>query len=88
MFGKRETRVVIVNMDKIPGENNNYVLGRISGIMAGICDPYKEDKTYVNVQPDGSNLMIMKVKASGSEFRKLKEALKAHYPGICTCEGI
>ena len=80
---------------EIKGDVNEYVLGRISGIIAASCD---EGQIYPNTvicdvskYPWRKHKVIsneMRVDATADEFQKCRTLINKYYPNLCTyfCE--
>ena len=74
-----------VNMEKA----NSYIVGRISGIMAAICqgDPCDTDHCYANeevyrIEDDGSHTPVsetLSVLTCEDFYEKFKKVVEAHY---------
>lgn len=79
---KRKHTILV--KDDMPYEHREYVQGRISGLMVGLCygDPYDErDYGYSHTRTDEG--LIMVVDCAEEVFTTFKDYVEKLYPNVC-----
>ena len=61
---------------------NDYVRGRIRGIMNGICERYDIEGIYGNAK-DSNGGFTFHVKCTAWRYRKFMKIINTTYPGLC-----
>lgn len=62
---------------------NQYVVGRISGILEAICGDRRDLKRFANGSVEGFNFVIIRVETIGWKFRKARKVIEQLYPKKC-----
>lgn len=63
--------------------SNQYIVGRISGILETICGDRKDLTRYTNVSVDDMNFEIIRIEATERKFRKARKIIEQLYPNKC-----
>ena len=79
MMKERMYKILVKDCD------NDYVLGRINGMIRALSDTGTDDSYEYSIQ--GFNyspaLHIIRFKATYWNYRKVRKALERHYPDLC-----
>lgn len=61
-------------------DDNDYVLGRISGMMDAICNPENEPAFATYHIPEGTGLTV---ECTQEQYDKFTKMVEKNYPGLC-----
>ena len=71
---------------------NEYILGRISGIMYALAgatpDKAKKRCGYANTRDNDMEMMIFRVNTTKLRYGLMRKHIEAAYPGLCVFEKI
>ena len=61
---------------------NDYIRGRISGILYTICD-YPNGVKYPVLRNDLTNMELFRTKCTPEQYGQFKKIIEEFYPGLC-----
>lgn len=79
MMGEKVYKILVKDC------TNEYILGRISGMIRALGDPNSKNEYEFALKgfPYSPNFRVLRVKTTYWRYRKIRKALEKHYPGMC-----
>ena len=75
--GKNVKQIIVTD------PTNEYVLGRISGILRCLGGSRKDNVGFAQFSKRGSGYRVLQVKTTDEKFEKARKIIEHDYPGLC-----